>query len=234
MKSGIYKISCTANNKIYIGSAQDIEERFYRHKLLLNKNKHHNIYLQRAWNIYGSNVFAFEVIEFCQPQDLIFREQFWIDAEKPRLMNMAFVAGSRMGVKHSPEAINKIKAAGTGRKISPETIEKRRQSLKRKGIKLTKECLEKAADARRGKPPSQQSIDFISTLHKGKKQDPDHVEKRISKIRKNYVLTSPDGQDFEVSHLAKFCKEHSLLPCKICNVVKGRQRHHKGWTARYA
>lgn len=48
VKSGIYKITNVVNNKIYIGSACNIMQRFSNHKSSLRKGKHHSIYLQRS------------------------------------------------------------------------------------------------------------------------------------------------------------------------------------------
>ena len=58
--SGIYKITCTATGKFYIGSAKDIQHRLARHKSDLGRNVHHNILLQRAVNKYGKDMFEFE------------------------------------------------------------------------------------------------------------------------------------------------------------------------------
>ena len=60
----IYKITNIINNKIYIGSAIDTYNRFSKHKSQLNKNKHHNSYLQNSWNKYGEQNFKFEIIEY--------------------------------------------------------------------------------------------------------------------------------------------------------------------------
>lgn len=48
---------------MYIGSSKDIQRRFYAHKSLLKNNRHHSIYLQRAWNKYGKHNFVYEVIK---------------------------------------------------------------------------------------------------------------------------------------------------------------------------
>lgn len=63
VNSGIYKIQNHISNKCYIGSSVDIYYRMKDHRQTLEKNKHCNIKLQRAWNKYGENAFEFEVIE---------------------------------------------------------------------------------------------------------------------------------------------------------------------------
>ena len=63
-KPGIYKIENLINGKIYIGSASiNFIIRWNSHKNELKNNKHPNIHLQNAWNLYGEENFVFEVIE---------------------------------------------------------------------------------------------------------------------------------------------------------------------------
>lgn len=63
MASGIYKIKNLINDKIYIGSAFDLEKRWKWHSSRLKNNSHWNTHLQKAWNKYGSDNFIFEIIE---------------------------------------------------------------------------------------------------------------------------------------------------------------------------
>ncbi len=53
---GTYKIVNKINNKIYYGSSKHIK----KHKSQLKNNKHHCLYLQRAYNKYGANNFEYE------------------------------------------------------------------------------------------------------------------------------------------------------------------------------
>lgn len=76
---GIYKIENTLNGKLYIGSSSNIKERLINHKSMLRCNKHHSIYLQNAYNKYGVSNFVFEVIEECKLEDLIIKEQNYIN-----------------------------------------------------------------------------------------------------------------------------------------------------------
>jgi len=58
----IYQILNLVDGKFYIGSAYDYKNRWSHHIHLLNNNKHYNIYLQHAWNKYGSQNFMFSII----------------------------------------------------------------------------------------------------------------------------------------------------------------------------
>ena len=48
----IYEIVNNINNKKYIGSTNNLKDRFNRHKRELKNNKHHSIYFQRFYNKY--------------------------------------------------------------------------------------------------------------------------------------------------------------------------------------
>lgn len=111
MISGIYIISNTENSKIYIGSTHNFKVRWKKHKSLLNKNKHHSKHLQNAWNKYGESVFDFQVFEYVCLDQLIAREQVWLDFFKPfktQGYNICPTAGNSQGYTHSKETITKI------------------------------------------------------------------------------------------------------------------------------
>ena len=82
--TGIYLIYNTVNNKSYIGSAVNIYKRIFgkssiSHLKTLSENKHHNQHLQNAYNKYGADAFTFDVLEVCDKEKLIEREQFFLD-----------------------------------------------------------------------------------------------------------------------------------------------------------
>lgn len=78
-QGGIYKITCSINNKIYIGSTNSFSERKYHHFHTLENNTHRNTYLQRAYNKYGCECFEFSIIEVLNENDKINnREIYWI------------------------------------------------------------------------------------------------------------------------------------------------------------
>lgn len=101
--SGIYSITNSINNKIYIGSAVCIKQRFIEHKSDLKRQKH-NKRLQNFVNKYGIGVLKFNIVELVlDVNDLIGREQFWIDYyeswRSKRGFNICKVAGSVLGIK---------------------------------------------------------------------------------------------------------------------------------------
>lgn len=92
MKCGIYQIKNQINNKIYIGSSKNIENRWKQHIKSLNKEKHYNKYLQRAWNKYNYNNFEFIILEECLESELFIKEKIWIDKLNPEY-NIGSVGG---------------------------------------------------------------------------------------------------------------------------------------------
>lgn len=76
---GIYKITNTVNNKIYIGCASNIRTRINGHLYDLRKGVHKNDYLQKSWNKYGAEGFIFEMVEECIINNLHAREHYWVD-----------------------------------------------------------------------------------------------------------------------------------------------------------
>jgi group I intron endonuclease len=79
MSCGIYKIENTENNKIYIGSSVNLGNREQKHFWMLRKNIHDNDYLQHSYNKYGKEWFIFDILEICTPEELIVKENFYID-----------------------------------------------------------------------------------------------------------------------------------------------------------
>lgn len=75
---GIYCIENLIDNKKYIGQSIDIEHRFRTHKSNLRNNKHNNMHLQGAWNLYKEDNFIFYIVEKCDRCDLDDRERYYI------------------------------------------------------------------------------------------------------------------------------------------------------------
>ncbi len=120
MISGIYKIVNNINNKIYIGSAINLSRRFKEHIRTLKSNKHHNKKMQNSWNKHGENNFSFVIIEYCEKEKLILREQHYIDEINPEY-NICRIAGNTLGTKMSDEQKKHLSVINTGKKLTEET-----------------------------------------------------------------------------------------------------------------
>lgn len=122
----IYRITSAIHpDRIYIGSTSDFTDRVRKHKSHLKHKTHHNIKLQSHVNKYGIDDFTFEIVEviqFTTLENLIEREQYYIDTLKPYL-NINLIANSSIGLKRSDETRKKIGKASEGRPM-PEHVKK--------------------------------------------------------------------------------------------------------------
>lgn len=50
---------------------------------------------------------------------------------------------------------------------------------------------------------------------------------------KQYIVTTPDGEEIEVFNLHKFCRDNGLNSGKMYLVVTGYRKRHKGYKARH-
>jgi group I intron endonuclease len=66
--------------------------------------------INRALLKYGYSSFKLEILEYCDPQNVIIREQFYLDLLKPEY-NILAKAGSCLGFKHSAETKQKMREA---------------------------------------------------------------------------------------------------------------------------
>jgi group I intron endonuclease len=158
MKSGIYTITNLIDNKIYLGYTFYFNKRRSDHFDALRRNTHPNIYLQRAFNKYGTDNFKFEILVECKKDFLSSEEHYWATILK--------VHDDRYGynlrpthpygrVGHSTETKKKmsINRKGKGRKkgymVSEET--KRKIGNIHRGKIVSKEVREKMSE-KKNKP----------------------------------------------------------------------------------
>lgn len=86
LKSGIYKITNTHSDRIYIGQAKRLKERWASHSAGLRSNKHQNKFLQNDFNkckeeLGHDDFLVFEVIEVMEDstkEQRNIREEWWI------------------------------------------------------------------------------------------------------------------------------------------------------------
>nr|DAH30395.1 MAG TPA: intron associated endonuclease [Bacteriophage sp.] len=206
--TGIYKIQNIINNKVYIGQAIDIEDRWRNHLSSLRTNTHVNTHLQNSFNYYGEKAFIFSVIEECSIDILTQREQFWIDyyggINSAKNYNQRD-AGSHG--THSEESKRKISESQKGIKKAPHTIsDEGRKSLSKAHI---------------GIKPSDETRIKMSMAHKGITHTKES-KKKISEGIKEYYNNNPDMR----KHLAELKRNRSVSQetrNKISEISKNRK-----------
>ncbi len=76
---GIYYITNTKNNKMYVGKSINLSQRKLEHYTKLKDNKHPNVFLQNDYNKYGNDYFKFEILEFVDDENkLDYLEDYYI------------------------------------------------------------------------------------------------------------------------------------------------------------
>lgn len=153
--SGVYRWTNIETGDSYVGSGVDLTKRIrsYYQIVELKRNPRH---INRALLKYGHDKFELEIIEYCDKDELMEREQFYLDKLNPSYNNLK-QAYSLKGFKHSVETIESLKErefsqehkdnlskANTGRKFREETLDKLSKSISDYHEKhpLTPEALE--------------------------------------------------------------------------------------------
>jgi len=149
MNTGVYEI-VHVDGKMYVGSSVNLQRRMAQHKNRLNAGTHRNPHLQSAWKKYGESAFTFSTIEYVAEENLLAREQYWMDAYNvvEEGYNIALVAShSQLGLVRSEATKRKLSVARRKRKISPETCAK--ISASNKGKVRTPEMRKRYREAQR-------------------------------------------------------------------------------------
>ena len=68
-RMGVFQIKNLINNKIYVGSSQDLDAIWHAQKLQLNVGIHSNDDLQKDWKESGPDNFTFEILEMLKQID---------------------------------------------------------------------------------------------------------------------------------------------------------------------
>lgn len=111
MTGYIYKIVSKKTGNFYIGSSKNIKTRWRWHYNKLRNNKHHNIHLQHIYNKYGERDLIFLKIEKCTTQNILIREQHYINTyqKDKHLLNVARQAGGGDTISMHPDRENIVK-----------------------------------------------------------------------------------------------------------------------------
>ena len=102
-KSGIYMFQNSINDKKYIGSAINLSNRlsdYYSTGYMENALKRSNSHIYRALLKYGYENFSLTILEYCEPEKCIEREDYYL-CSLPHEYNILPKAGSWLGHKHS-------------------------------------------------------------------------------------------------------------------------------------
>lgn len=218
-KPGIYAITCSVTGKMYVGSSRDMQQRWWSHQSNLRRNKGGNTPLQNSWNKYGEAAFIFSVLEVVENiDDLIPREQYYIDTLKPAL-NLRPIAHSNRGYHPKPESVEMMRAKLTGQKRTDLTKEKLRQA--RLGMEFPEEWCEniskgktnpsattraRMSAAKKGKPFSRVATEASIVVTRGKKRPPEVVARIKASRKARWEQQKAEGYKPPQDELGRFKK----------------------------
>lgn len=226
MTIGIYKLSFTGTDKVYIGQSLNIERRFIDHKRKLLQGTH-TCKMQGAYSSYGMP--AIEIIEECSASSLSTLELDYIskynsvkagynilDNEYPILY------GENNGFSsYSNEVYKEILMLLSNKNNSIKYIAEKTGA--------TYEVVKNVASGRCHSWLEDELPDEYNKVQEIQKAD-NRVYTYI-KLSKSYPnLISPEGEMYELDHQTSFAKEHGLSQSSISDLISGRRKSHKGWT----
>jgi group I intron endonuclease len=105
--SGIYLWYNNTTQNYYVGSAKDLSNRLARYYRSSELTRIYGSLIHRALLTHGHDKFTIYILETCNPEDLIIREQFYFDLLLP-IYNVLKFAASTQGRMHSERTKNKI------------------------------------------------------------------------------------------------------------------------------
>ena len=223
-KSGIYKITNSINLKIYVGSAINLYKRFIGHKNQFITNKHNDRF-QNFMNKYGIDTLSFCLIEYCDKDMLIEREQYWIDyyqSYKSKLgYNVSKTAGSTLGCKMPKSHIESCIKRMKGNKF-------------RLNIKWTeaqkKDIGERSKQFWLNNPDKKQNMaNKISTKKKGKPQWVDKPHPMLGKFGEdNPNYGKKRSEEFKQKVKNRMLKNNPMKGKELSNSHKNKIREKTG------
>lgn len=147
-KSGVYRIILKSDGRSYVGSSYDIPGRWRDH-IYAAKRPNTKQVIARAIAKYGKDSFDWVVLESCTVDQLIIREQYWLDTIRPFAdenngFNVRKIADSNIGIKRTVESRKKQSKTMTNVPKSEEHKQHMRDNWhKNRGLEYYEQCRER-------------------------------------------------------------------------------------------
>lgn len=251
-KSGIYKITCLGNGKIYIGSTSNFVDRQNKHFDALKYKYHCNSKLQNAYNKYGRHQFKWEEIEYISRFEnetlldfgkrLEIREQYYLDT---LLFAQEFIKSKHKDKRFHAIGLNICPTAGnsTGRpnvnkgkpgKLTSEATKQKQREAKLKnptrywlGKKLPNDMKTKISPI--GRKDSEQTKMLKSEAYWN-----NYNAGLLKFKRKSAIIINPLGEEIFVDNIKQFVKDNGLDYTSLLKVISGKHKQHLGYTLKQA
>jgi group I intron endonuclease len=207
----IYLIENIINNKKYIGQTKDsVEIRFQEHCWRCSAK---TMEISKDILAYGKENFKISLLVICEYKE----EANRYECECSKIYNTIY-----------PNGYNH--RAGGGKTSNTSNKFKEKISNANTGRKNTSEANKRLSESHKGIPCSERSKQITSERCKGKSVSDLCIENSIKAVAKNYKVKDPLGNVISVYNMAKFCRDNNLSAPKMCLVVNGKRKFHKGWS----
>ena len=179
LNCGIYQIRNIITNVCYSGQSIHLKQRPRQHWSSLKNNNHWNKYLQRSYNKHGRKNFIFEILIYCEFQDLTKYEQLFCNIDKAHSLsyNIRDCVDSNRGIKFSEETRKRMSESNSGknngmfgRKHSKKSISEMSEIKKGEkngmwGKHQTEESIKKISESKKGYVPSDEACKRMAKNH---------------------------------------------------------------------
>lgn len=219
---GVYRIVNRVSGAIYVGSTTtSFGKRFSAHQTGLAKGQHENDHLQKAFNKYGRDAFQFEIVERCSKEDVLCREQHWLDfyrANGADLYNIALKAGHPTAGRRLSYETRMRMSVGYPDLVNWKTGEKAPGNES-----ITQFCLERKlnptvmAAVIRGEKYSYKGWTVAGREKRNQRSFPALINRKTGEF-------IPAG-----TNLTNHCKRYGLDRRTIIKVLNGDRDQYKGW-----
>lgn len=224
MTCGVYKLEFKGTDKVYIGKSINIEQRFVLHRSKFNRGIH-TVKLQNAFNTFGMPVL--HILVECTRELLGEAENTAITNNNA--MTCGLNSMLQVGASFLPD-----KDTGKYGYVNPQLVEvlkllaystdKTREEISiltgvSVGVVGTVSAC-RSTEALYLEYPLEYAI--VKKRHKGGKTI---KEKGVIYPR----ILSPQGTYYTVDSASIFAKEHSLNIGHLVQVLRGKEKQHKGW-----
>lgn len=227
--AGIYQIRNLINNKIYLGSAYNLYNRYRIHKSTLINNKHDNEHLQRSFNRYGRDNFVFELLEIVGNLTNIY------DIEV-KYLNKYFDYGKNCYNMNEETNPNKsLIKWNKSRMKTFELVSPNNEIHKFKGYSTAAKFIGGKCDSTciwqlfNGKSKSYKGWRLVENINYDYK-NPNKIKGKGARLH-NVKLLSPEGIVYgPIFNMESFSIEHNVLSSALYNIISGRIRTYNGWS----
>lgn len=228
MKSGVYKIYCKTNKKVYIGSSIDVPRRLKQHQNALKSGRHINNHLQNAWDTYGEKNFDFCLLEEVEEEQLLLREQYWI----LKLRSWRRETGFNKAETARPTESSLFKRTKSYIVTFPDGTEKTIINLE-KWERLNNIPVGVLGKVARGQQNHYKNYLCRFAYQTKKEWEETLVRNKRHGINPKWIYTfiCPDGTTVDTERFNEFCEQHSLNKGCMYETLLGKKgrKQHKGY-----